>query len=373
MQIHELTRSQLNEVDLAGPSGLLSKIGAAGRALMQPGGTKDALRTITPGAGQGAFGTHDLTMSDFAKRMQAVKNTAAMKQVASNLQAQWKQASKSLPAAQTAAAPSQTTTTAPGYSSVKTNAPAGIPTVGGSKLPQPAVATSPELNKSRNELALLKKATASLQGGPALSPQELQKVNAIRASNSQPPIPTPKIEPIVVGKGQKPLDPKNPADAALIAKIQAAEKKSPITEAASLGQLTDWYKKSVIPQSMVSHSAEYLANPVIKNALAKILATENNPGEQEKAFQDLVAATSVESQKITAANSQTAAASGGAVGQTKRLSGGASVAATDIAKAAGISASQLEAIKKITSALSPVRSADANTSAYLEALGFNVS
>jgi len=372
MQIHELTRSQLNEVDIVGPGGLLSKIGAAGRALVQPGGVKDALRTITPGAGQGALSTHDLTQSDFAKRMQAVKNTAAMKQVAANLQAQWKQVSKSLRAAQTPAAPSQTTT-APGYSSVKTNAPAGIPTVGGSKLPQPAVATSPESNKSRNELALLKKATASLQGGPALSPQELQKVNAIRASNSQPPIPTPKIEPIVVGKGQKPLDPKNPADAALIGKIQAAGKKSPITEAASLGQLTDWYKKSVIPQSMAAHSATYLANSVIKNALAQISATENNPSEQEKAFQDLVAATSVESQQITAANPQTTAASGGAVGQTKRLSGGASVAATDITKAAGISASQLEAIKKITSALSPVRSADATTTAYLEALGFTVS
>lgn len=344
MQIHELTRSKLNEVDIAGPSGLLSKIGAAGRALMQPGGTKDALRTITPGAGQGAFGTHDLTMSDFAKRMQAVKNTAAMKQVASNLQAQWKQASKNLPAAQTPAAPSQTTT-APGYSSVKTNAPAGIPNVGKSNLPTPTQAPQPTktapttpASTSSTPGTYDKKTGAAILGGKKMTalsdlPPHIQKqLSGIKETSTQP-----------------------------------------ITEAASLGQLTDWYKKSVIPQSMVSHSAEYLANPVIKNALAKILATENNPGEQEKAFQDLVAATSVESQKITAATPQAAAASGGAVGQTKRLSGGASVAATDIAKAAGISASQLEAIKKITSALSPVRSADANTSAYLEALGFNVS
>ena len=218
MQIYELTRRQITEVDIVGPDGVLSKIGTAAKALVQPGGVKSALKTITPGFGQGALNTKDLATGDFAQRMQAVKNSAAIKQVAASLQQQWNQVSKTLPA---------------------------------------ATATSPELNKSRNELALLKKATASLQGGPALTPQELQKVNAYRTSQGQPPLPTPKNEPIVVGK-DKPLDPKNPADAALIAKIQAAQQKATpvvtqesvqLAEAASLSQLTDWYKKSVIPKS----------------------------------------------------------------------------------------------------------------------------
>jgi hypothetical protein len=35
----------------------------------------------------------------------------------------------------------------------------------------------------------MKKATASLQGGPALNPQELEQVNAYRVDKGQPPIP----------------------------------------------------------------------------------------------------------------------------------------------------------------------------------------
>ena len=186
MQIHELTRKQLNEVDIVGANGLIAGAKAAYGALKQPGGAKDALRTVTPGQSQGAFSTADLTQSDFAKRMQAVKNNAAMKQVAANIQQQWEQTRKTLPAAQsspataptTAATPPATaapanqspeeirkvkqaaaakvaqgqmagqpaavttppatttpvqtsTTSAPGYSSVKTNAPPGIPSVGG--------------------------------------------------------------------------------------------------------------------------------------------------------------------------------------------------------------------------------------------------
>ena len=91
MQIHELTRKQLNEVDIAGPNGLWAGIKSAGRALVQPGGAKDALRTMTPGANQGLGSTAALTQSDFAQRMQAVKNNAATKQVAANLQKQWNQ------------------------------------------------------------------------------------------------------------------------------------------------------------------------------------------------------------------------------------------------------------------------------------------
>ena len=344
MQIHELTRRQITEVDIVGPDGVLSKIGTAAKALVQPGGAKDALRTITPGFGQGALNTKDLATGDFAQRMQAVKNSAAIKQVAASLQQQWNQVSKTLPA---------------------------------------ATATSPELNKSRNELALLKKATASLQGGPALTPQELQKVNAYRTSQGQPPLPTPKNEPIVVGK-DKPLDPKNPADAALIAKIQAAQQKATpvvtqesvqLAEAASLSQLTDWYKKSVIPKSMAAASAKYLANPTIKTALQTILATADNPGEQVKAFQNLVAATSVESQLITAKNPKLAAATStrGAPAATKTLSGGASAARAEISNAARISPAQIDEIAKLTGTLGRVQAADSNTIAYLEALGFKTS
>ena len=120
MQIHELTRRQMNEVDLAGAGGLWSGIKSAAKAMVQPGGAKDALRTVAPGANQGLGSTAALTTSDFAQRMQAVKNSAAIKQVAANLQKQWNQVSKTLPAA-TATAPG-TTTSALGYSSVKTNA-----------------------------------------------------------------------------------------------------------------------------------------------------------------------------------------------------------------------------------------------------------
>jgi hypothetical protein len=280
--------------------------------------------------------------------MQAVKNNAAINQVAANLQKQWMQVSKTLPAA-TSPAPG-TTTSAPGYSSVKTNAPAGIPSVGGSKLPQPTVATQPT-----------KVATAKPTTAPAAK----------------------STEPIVVGK-DKPLDPKNPADAALIAKIQAAQQKATpvvtqesvqLAEAASLSQLTDWYKQSVIPKSMAAASAKYLANPTIKTALQTILATADNPGEQAKAFQNLVAATSVESQVITAKNPELAAATStrGAPAATKTLSGGASAARAEISNAARISPAQIDEIAKLTGTLGRVQAADSNTIAYLEALGFKTS
>lgn len=91
MQIHEVTKKQLNEVDLAGPGGLWSNIKTAGQALMQPGGAKDALRTVTPGAGQGATNTAAQSQSDFAQRMKTIQNDSATAQVAKNLQGQWEQ------------------------------------------------------------------------------------------------------------------------------------------------------------------------------------------------------------------------------------------------------------------------------------------
>jgi hypothetical protein len=441
MQIHELTRKQLNEVDIAGPDGLIAGAKAAYGALKQKGGAKDALRTVTPGQSQGAFSTADLVQSDFAKRMQAVKNNAAMKQVAANIQQQWEQTRKTLPAAQSAPAtaptkaatlpattapanqspeeirkakqaaaakvaqgqiagqpaavttppatttPVQTSTTsAPGYSSVKTNAPPGIPSVGGSKLPQPTVATSPALNKSRNELALLKKATASLQGGPALSPQELQKVNASRVSQGQPPIPTPKNEPIVVGK-DKPLDPKNPADAALIAKIQAAQQKAApvvtqeslqLVEAASLPQVTKWFTQAVIPQSMVANKEKYLKNPTIQATLKSIVTAENQPDDKKRQelqaaeFLNLVSAAGVVSQQIAAKQPQTATATSG-TGATAPQAAGVQAATTQLQKLAGLNTTQIEAIKKIFAGAPTVTTGDPNTANFLQAFGIKTS
>ena len=308
MQIHELTQKQLNEVDIAGAGGVLSKIGTAAKALVQPGGAKDALRTVTPGAGQGAFGsarnllpgstatggTHDLTQSDFAKRMQAVKNNAAIKQVAANLQKQWTQASKSLPTTQ-AQAPAAEPEAEP-----ETTTPSAPP------------ATAPASPSTRSRLA--------------------SKAAAYKATRTEG--------------------------------VQ-------LDEAASLGQLTDWYKKSVIPPSMAAYSAKYLANPVIKTALNTIAASANNPDQQEKAFENLVAATSVVSQEITAQAPAAARATGGSPTAPRSLSGGASSAKTEISTAAGISPAQIEALAKITSKLGRVNSTDPTTIAYLQALGFN--
>ena len=308
MQIHELTQKQLNEVDISGAGGILSKIGTAAKAMVQPGGAKDALRTVTPGAGQGAFGsarnllpgstatggTHDLTQSDFAKRMQAVKNNAAIKQVAANLQKQWTQASKSLPTTQ-AQAPAAEPEAEP-----ETTTPSAPP------------ATAPASPSTRSRLA--------------------SKAAAYKATRTEG--------------------------------VQ-------LDEAASLGQLTDWYKKSVIPPSMAAYSAKYLANPVIKTALNTIAASANNPDQQEKAFEDLVAATSVVSQEITAQAPTATRATGGAPTAPRSLSGGASSAKTEISTAAGISPAQIEALAKITSKLGRVNSTDPTTIAYLQALGFN--
>jgi len=342
MQIHELTRKQLNEVDLAGAGGLWSGIKSAAKAVVQPGGVKDALRTVAPGANQGLGSTAALTQSDFAQRMQAVKNSAAIKQVAANLQKQWLQVSKTLPAA-TATAPG-TTTSAPGYSSVKTNAPAGIPNVGGSKLPQPTVATQP------TKTAPATPASTSTAAGT------YDKKTGAATMGGKPMIAAKDLPPHIQKQ---------------IGAVTETLTQS-ITEAAPLGQLTDWYKQSVIPKSMAAASAKYLANPVIKTALDKIIATADNPGEQSKAFADLVSATSVVSQEISAA-APAAATTGGVPAGPRTLASSADVAKTNISQTAGITSAQIEAIAKLTSGLGKVNSTDSNTIAYLQALGFKTA
>ena len=126
---------------------------------------------------------------------------------------------------------------------------------------------------------------------------------------------------------------------------------------------------------MAAASAKYLANPTIKTALQTILATADNPGEQVKAFQNLVAATSVESQLITAKNPKLAAATStsGVPAATKTLSGGTSAARAEISNAARISPAQIDEIAKLTGTLGRVQAADSNTIAYLEALGFKTA
>ena len=294
MQIYELTKKQLNEVDLAGAGGLWSGIKSAAKAVVQPGGVKDAFRTVAPGANQGLGSTAALTTSDFAQRMQAVKNSAAIKQVAANLQQQWMQASKTLPTTQA-------------------QAPAAGPEAEPETTTTPSAPPASPLTRSR----LASKAAA---------------YKATRTEGVQ------------------------------------------LDEAASLGQLTDWYKQSVIPKSMAVLAAEYLKNPIIKSSLEKILATDNQPGEQLKAFVDLVAATGAKSQEISAKNPQSATAANASSSKaTKTLSGGASAAKTNISRAAGISPAQIDAIAKLTGTLGRVQAADSNTIAYLEALGFKTS
>jgi len=296
MQIHELTQRQLNEVDIVGQDGVLNKIGTAAKALVQPGAVKSALKTITPGFGQGALSTKDLATGDFAQRMQAVKNSAAIKQVAANLQQQWMQASKTLPPT-TATPTTATPTTA-----------------------TPTTAT-PTLS---TQAANLQTSQARIAAGAA-------KRKALYKENVQ------------------------------------------LDEAASLDQLTDWYEKSVIPKSMQALAAEYSKNPIIKTALEKIVATDNNPVEQSKAFVDLVAATSAKSQEISAKNPQLATVANASSSKaTRTLSGGSSAAKTNISKAAGIAPAQLDAIAKVVGELPPVTSRDPNTIAYLQALGFDV-
>jgi hypothetical protein len=379
MQIHELTRKQLNEVDLAGPNGLLAGAKAAYGALKQKGGAKDALRTVTPGQSQGFAGTADLIQSDFAKRMQAVKNNAAMKQVAANIQQQWEQTRKTFPAAPATApttaatptainydvpaylrkqkapaaskAPISTTTSAPGYSSVKTNAPAGIPKVGGSKLPQPTVATQP------------KTATpAKLTTAPANNNAKTVAPNA-NVSANKPGLP-----------GASELDKFNQRVAQALKQQPVTEQ---LTEAASLPQLTDWFTKSVIPRSAAGQEAEYLQNPTIQATLKNIAAAENQPDDktrqttQAAEFLNLVSAAGVVSQQIAAKQPQTAAIAG--TGAAAPQAAGVQAATTQLQKLAGLNPGQIEAIKKIFAGAPTVTTGDPNTANFLQAFGIKTS
>jgi hypothetical protein len=175
------------------------------------------------------------------------------------------------PAIQT---PQQSTTasTTPNWVGQNTNVPAV-------QRKQQAQQTQ-QINTAQTDLELLKKATASLQGGPALNPQELEQVNAYRVDKGQPPIPaqqpttqpaaqttastvpqttdrpnpymTPQAnipsepeqptqtvpsEPVKIG-GQK-LNPNDPTDAKMLQMIQKQLPQMPTPQVAAVKQVAD--------------------------------------------------------------------------------------------------------------------------------------
>lgn len=105
MQIHELTRRQLNEVDLAGPGGLASRAQSAYQAAKQPGALGSLVKSqqaAAPGSSlwqraKTALASNPLTSSSALARSQFAQTQAAQRtaaqgaQVATNLQNQWLQ------------------------------------------------------------------------------------------------------------------------------------------------------------------------------------------------------------------------------------------------------------------------------------------
>jgi hypothetical protein len=179
------------------------------------------------------------------------------------------------PAIQTPQQPTTATTT-PNWVGQNTNVPAV-------QRKQQAQQTQQQPNTDPADLALMKKATASLQGGPALNPQELEQVNAYRVDKGQPPIPaqqptqqtqqtqptpqqqqapqttdrpnpymTPQAntpsepeqqtqtmpsEPVKIG-GQK-LNPNDPTDAKMLQMIQKQLPQMPTPQVAAVKQVAD--------------------------------------------------------------------------------------------------------------------------------------
>jgi len=161
------------------------------------------------------------------------------------------------------------------------------------------------------------------------------------------------------------------------AKLPLPESQN-LTEAASVTQLTDWYKQKVIPPSYAAHDAEYLKNPTIQVALKKIAAAETQPDAarqqaQTTGFQELMAATAAVSQQITAQNPQVSTAGAAPVAtRTAPIATGPATAKANISKATGITTAQIDAIAKVVGGLPSVTRRDPNTVAYLQALGFDV-
>jgi hypothetical protein len=105
MQIHELTKQQLNEADLTGPGGLVNQAKTAYQAARQPGALSSLYRSqqaAAPGSSilqraKTALASNPLTSSaalarsQMAQTMSNQRSTAQAAQVAKNLQNQWLQ------------------------------------------------------------------------------------------------------------------------------------------------------------------------------------------------------------------------------------------------------------------------------------------
>jgi hypothetical protein len=433
MQIHEVTRKQLNELDLAGSGGLWSNIKTAGKAMMQPGGVKDALRTVAPGAGQGATNTADQTQSDFAQRMQGVKNDSAMKQVAANMQAQWEKARAQVSQPSTTPAPAVNQPSQPAAGATAMGQMAGQLAKGAAA--QPSTMANAPVSKTNTA-----KPVAPVPAGTAMPTKPYQVPGAVTTPNpakpAAAPAPAPAAQSLDLDQLKKDREAKlaagqvdqhqaqqqiahtqatnaqtSQADNALIAAVKAAKAKPGfqqtltdknaikqgaakgiyeslglkkytksrlLVEAANLNQLTDWYEKTVIPKTYAKFAQEYLQEPTIRTSLqnianAETLSDARRKTEQGKEFINLVAATAVMSQKITADNPQaaTAASSG------RTSAGGGSSSSVAAAKATlqkppvSMPPATLDAVEKITGTLPPVKSDDQQTIDYLKALGFD--
>ena len=433
MQIHEVTRKQLNELDLAGSGGLWSNIKTAGKAMMQPGGVKDALRTVTPGAGQGATNTADQTQSNFAQKMQGVKNNSAMKQVAANMQAQWEKARTQVSQPSTTPAPAVNQPSQPAAGATAMGQMAGQLAKGAAA--QPSTMANAPVSKTNTA-----KPVAPVPAGTAMPTKPYQVPGAVTTPNPAKPVaapaPAPAAQSLDLDQLKKDREAKlaagqvdqqqaqqqiaqtkatnaqtSQADNALIAAVKAAKAKPGfqqtltdknaikqgaakgiyeslglkkytksrlLVEAANLNQLTDWYEKTVIPKTYAKFAQEYLQEPTIRTSLQNIANAEKLPDanrktKQEEEFINLVAATAVMSQKITADNPQAAtAASSGRIS-----AGGGSLPSVAAAKATlqkppvSMPPATLDAVEKITGTLPPVKSDDQQTINYLKALGFD--
>jgi len=429
MQIHEITRKQLNELDLAGSGGLWSNIKTAGKAMMQPGGVKDALKTVTPGFGQGATNTAALTQSDFAQRMQGVKNDSAMKQVAANMQAQWEKARAQVSQPSATPAPTVNQPAQPAAGATAMGQMAGQLAKGAAA--QPSTMANAPVSKTNTA-----KPVAPVPAGTAMPTKPYQVPGAATTPNPAKPAAAPAAQSLDLDQLKKDREAKlaagqvdqqqaqqqmaqtkatnaqtSQADNALIAAVKAAKAKPGfqqtltdknaikqgaakgiyeslglkkynkprlLVEAVNLNQLTNWYEKTVVPKSYAKFAQEYLQEPTIQTSLQNIANAETLPDakrkiEQGKEFINLVAATAVISQKITANNPQAAAASSGNTSTTGSTAS-PSVKAAKIAlqkPPVSMPPATLDAVEKITGALPPVKSADQQTIDYLKALGFN--
>jgi len=188
MQIHEVTRKQLNELDLAGSGGLWSNIKTADKAMMQPGGVKDALRTVTPGAGQGATNTADQTQSDFVQRMQGVKNNSVMKQVAANMQAQWEKARAQVIQPSTTPAPAVNQPAQPAAGATAMGQIAGQLAKGAAA--QPSTMANAPVSKTNTA-----KPVAPVPAGTAMPTKPYQVPGAVTTPNPAKPAAAPAPAP----------------------------------------------------------------------------------------------------------------------------------------------------------------------------------